>query len=276
MADLLSVLSQYTILTGTAQYLSTLDIFHLALANSDCYSMILQSPRVFNHLKLTALCDGRGLAQRQEFYSIYSGLDFTQDAAKRKPKYEEEIEVRVWNRKCDAECRFVPRVRDTNGRSYRRPHISINPWFIITNVICYCTACDVNVEASLPLSLSEYCDCDQYTRWICLKCKLEEEKIHGLYRQKRTQPSREYWQSDPDMDRGRCLQSHGLLAYWCPCGKRPPVDSNVRCAWCKRRHNLKTWMDEQLSNYIPAFDDDPDRATTRVVWSVLFDDRREG
>ncbi|KAG4439431.1 hypothetical protein IFR05_005078 [Cadophora sp. M221] len=82
MADLLSVLSQYKILTGTAQYLSTLDIFHLALANSDFYSVILQSPRVFNRLKLTALCDGRGLAQRQGFYGIYSGLDFTLDTAK--------------------------------------------------------------------------------------------------------------------------------------------------------------------------------------------------
>ncbi|CZR69082.1 uncharacterized protein PAC_18983 [Phialocephala subalpina] len=277
MSNLLSLLSQYTLLTGTAKYLSTLDIFHLALANSECYGIILQSAPVFNRLKLTALCDGTGLTARQEFRGPYAlgPKDFTWGRTGRRPHYDEELEVRVWNLKCDAanalpclscginvceECRYVPRVRDTKRGSHRRPHNE--PTASSYNVICYCTACDESVEADLPLSLSEYCDCDRYTRWICLKCKGREEKISGLYYQKRTKG---FW-ADPDLEEGMCLHNHqSRLAFWCPCGKRPPVDGHVRCAWCKRRHNLDTWMDENPT-YIPAFDEDPSQPTRQLAW----------
>ena len=73
------------------------------------------------------------------------------------------------------------------------------------NVICYCAACDENVEADLPLSLSRYCTCDQYTRWICLVCKAKEEKIYGLYHQKRTKVDYTW---DQDMEDGMCLNDH--------------------------------------------------------------------
>jgi hypothetical protein len=43
------------------------------------------------------------------------------------------------------------------------------------HIICYCAKCDSKVESELSLSLSEYCSCDQYTRWICLSCKKQEE-----------------------------------------------------------------------------------------------------
>ncbi|KAH7355396.1 hypothetical protein BKA65DRAFT_498330 [Rhexocercosporidium sp. MPI-PUGE-AT-0058] len=280
MSNLVPLLSQYAILTRTAEYLSTLDLFHLALANSDFYAIILQSAHVFNRLKRTALCDGTGLKERQEFRGIYafnSDDDCRGGATGRRLHYDEELEVRVWNLKCDAtnalpcrdcginvceECRFVPRVRDSTYSACRRPHN--NEYMDSSNVICYCPACDEKVEADLPLSLSEYCDCDQYTRWICLQCKAKEEKTHGLYIRKRTI---EFGLGPrmPDLEAGKWLYSHqSQLAYWCPCGARPPVEGHVRCAWCKRRHNTDTWMDED-PDYIPFFDDDPNQPS-REAW----------
>jgi len=104
MSNLLSLLSQYDILTDTAKYLSTLDLFHLALANSRFYAIILQSAPVFNRLKLTALCDGTGLTARQNFQGLYAlrPEDFDWGGGSRKAHYDEELEVRVWNLKCDA------------------------------------------------------------------------------------------------------------------------------------------------------------------------------
>ncbi len=101
----MSLLSQYTILTRAAEYLSTLDLFHLAIASSDFYAIILHSAPVFNRLKSTALCDGTGLKERQEFRGIYalnSDKDCRWGPTGRRPCYDEELEVRVWNLKCDA------------------------------------------------------------------------------------------------------------------------------------------------------------------------------
>lgn len=104
MSNLLSLLSQYNILTKTAEYLSTLDLLYLGLANSRFYAVILQSPPIFTRLKLTALCDGTGLIARQNFQGIYYALrpdDYVMGKG-RKAHYDEELEVRVWNLKCDA------------------------------------------------------------------------------------------------------------------------------------------------------------------------------
>ena len=104
MSSLFSLLSQYNILTKTAEYLSTLDLLHLGLANSSFHAVILHSTPIFNRLKLTALCDGTGLTARQNFQGIYYALrpqDFVMGKG-RKAHYDEELEVRVWNIKCDA------------------------------------------------------------------------------------------------------------------------------------------------------------------------------
>jgi hypothetical protein len=103
MSNLLSLLSQYEILADTAKYLSTLDLLHLGLANSRFYAIILQSAPVFDRLKLTALCDGHGLVARQKFQGIYALCPENFVWGKgRRPHYDEELEVRVWNLKCDA------------------------------------------------------------------------------------------------------------------------------------------------------------------------------
>jgi hypothetical protein len=74
----------------------------------------------------------------------------------------------------------MPRARDTSHyRSRRRPHLS--PPGECHTIICYCPECDKDIERNLPLRLSEYCDCDQYTRWICISCKILEEKEDEYY-----------------------------------------------------------------------------------------------
>src|SRR4051794_32425876 len=79
----------------------------------------------------------------------------------------------------------MPRVQDgLAGYSRRKPFR--NPWDSSDLVICYCKECDPDVERYLPLRLSEFCDCDQYTRWICVKCKVEEDKPSHEYCRRRT------------------------------------------------------------------------------------------
>jgi hypothetical protein len=130
------------------------------------------------------------------------------------------------------------------------------------------------VERDLPLRLSEYCDCDQYTRWICLPCKVAEDKEDRNYYKTRTEL--EYYDEPglnlTDHQHSRAVNAPSSCAcgfapyfnevynlanqdlkFWCPCGTRAPRDGNVRCAWCKRRHNLDAWMTER-SWEIPFFD----------------------
>jgi len=88
----------------------------------------------------------------------------------------------------------MPRVRDTVGwHSRRRPHL--DPAMQSHDIICYCAACDEKVERDLPLRLSEYCDCDQYTRWICLPCKVKENKEDRNYYKTSTKWEWE-WETD--------------------------------------------------------------------------------
>lgn len=271
MANIVALLSQYELLEKMAHFLSALDLFHLASTNSNLYILIRKTEPIFDRLKSVALCDGHGLKIRQEFGGIYQlhTEDYIWGRAQgRKAKYDEELEVRVWNLNCDSanglpclrcrvnvceECRYVPRVRDTPSyRSRRKPHHIPYPRPI--SIICFCAACDVEVERNLSLSLSEYCDCDQYTRWICLPCKVKEDQENRDYFQTRTKWYRE-WTSD--LEEG--MWHDGILeniAFWCPCGKRAPKDGNIRCSWCKRKHNLNTWKDGD-PDWTPFFDEDP-------------------
>lgn len=261
MATLLSLFSQYEILLRTAQYLTIHDLISLGSASKEAHSLILKSDSIFSRLKRTSLCCGHGLKARQDFIYPYN-LEIT--FRRNLPQHDEELEVRVWNLKCDAtnalpclkcninvceECRFVPRVQKRPDYSVRRrPHHNVA--FQSENVVCYCPPCDEKIERELPLSLSEYCNCDQFTRWICRQCKRDEDEESGEYYSKRTQFGDEMedggmWLGDNQHDR----------AFWCPCGERPPAGGNVRCSWCLRRHNQDTWFDEDPSK--TPFDVDP-------------------
>ncbi|KAH6669519.1 hypothetical protein B0J14DRAFT_598878 [Halenospora varia] len=269
MANIADLLSQYGLLKQMAHFLSALDLFHLALTNPVLYTLICKSKTTFDRLKSVALCDGHGLKMRQEFGGIYElrAEDFAWREGRR-ARYDEELEVRVWNLTCDStnglsclrcrvnvceECRYVPRVRDT-PRMYSLPRQHHLAYPRPNNIIFFCAGCDVEVERNLPLSLSEYCDCDQYKRWICLPCKVKEDQIYSKYLETRAKGDRE-WAGD--LEEG--MWYHGVvehIAFWCPCGERAPRGGNIRCSWCKRRHNLNTWKDGD-PDWIPFFDEDP-------------------
>lgn len=100
--DLLFLLSQYELLERTAQHLSTLDLFNIALTCHDLYSAILDSPLVFNKLKRLTICDGRGLIKRQTFTGLHKPHPTIKGQHTRGPIFDEEIEIRVYNVKCDA------------------------------------------------------------------------------------------------------------------------------------------------------------------------------
>jgi hypothetical protein len=101
----------------------------------------------------------------------------------------------------------MPRVRDGHPyRSRRRPHI--NPSCESHALICYCHSCDEKVERDLPFRLSEYCDCDQYTRWICLPCKVKEDQPEGHYYRTRTKSGFEYDKKGLQHDDGMWLDDH--------------------------------------------------------------------
>jgi len=162
----------------------------------------------------------------------------------------------------------MPRVRDTpRFRSRRKPYV--DEAYQSHDVICYCHTCDEKVERSLSLSLSKYCDCDQYTRWICVPCKVKEEQEDAEYYETRTKGEWELgehgesegwgfdreWEGERDI--GRMLHDHQhARAFWCPCGVRAPENGNVRCAWCKRKHNMDSWYQEENLE-LPYFDNDP-------------------
>lgn len=98
MSSLFRILSQYDILDTTAQYLSLLDLFRLAITCSRFYALIRKPDTLFSHWKRIALCDGRGLKARQEFRGIYASIR----PGCCRPEFDEELEVRVWNLQCDA------------------------------------------------------------------------------------------------------------------------------------------------------------------------------
>jgi hypothetical protein len=48
--------------------------------------------------------------------------------------------------------------------------------------MCLCNECDEETESALRGQfLNELCDCDVYTRWICLKCVREEQNFSKDY-----------------------------------------------------------------------------------------------
>ena len=103
MANIITLLRQCELLKRMANFLSTIDLFSLALANSELYTLIRKLEPIFNRLKSVALCDGHALRMRQEYQGIYElrPEDFKWEKGS-KARYVEELEVRVWNLKCDS------------------------------------------------------------------------------------------------------------------------------------------------------------------------------
>ncbi|GKT61718.1 hypothetical protein ColTof4_02651 [Colletotrichum tofieldiae] len=189
--------SSYEILKCLAAYVSSLDLYHLALTNRTQYHRILDSPTLFSILRRESLCDGRGLGKRQSFEPPYSSHPNRWDPG----AADEEIEVCLYNISCqeaDAlpcvkcginvceECRFYPRAEPSVFGPTRRPHLSLEDDH--GDIMCLCDECDANTEKKINGKfLNELCDCDLYKQWICIKCYQEINKFSSDYFQNHTQ-----------------------------------------------------------------------------------------
>ena len=169
----------------------------------------------------------------------------------------------------------MPRAR-AHGSTVR-PHYNDEEDYT-TNIICYCHEHDPEIEAELPLRLSEFCDCNVFARWMCVRCFARQQQEIEDYYDRHTDY---HCHSDeiPGVTNHYKILKVGEfedLAFWCPCGKRAPSDGDIRCQWCKRRHRTRDYLSpsfpigtdasvqrvldlswEPPRNYIPFFDDDP-------------------
>ncbi|KAK3377322.1 hypothetical protein B0T24DRAFT_620964 [Lasiosphaeria ovina] len=289
MASLEHLISQYPVLSTLASYVSSLDLFNLALTNRANHSAILSSPSLRRH----CLCDGHGLRDRQGFAGAYA---IPKHAYKKYYQFgsgarsgnwpehnvgaineDEPIEVRLYNIKCDEagalpcrrcginvceECRYYPRIRPAHSNApVRRPHLSL-AWFSY-NVTGFCPPCDARTESEVRGKfLSELCDCDMFRRWICNKCHSEEEQESKAYYAKHTDDERDWiTEVDDRLPATKAVINHQNTLYlYCPCGANVPPESRLRCSLCKRRHlSEEEWHREieEGGTEMPWFDDDP-------------------
>ena len=77
---------------------------------------------------------------------------------------------------------MVPRWRNHDAYDpSRRPHH--NTTYQCVNVVAYCAKCEEEVEKEKTIGIGEWCDCDRYERWVCLRCveieSAEEEWYHS-------------------------------------------------------------------------------------------------
>ncbi|KLO96971.1 uncharacterized protein FFNC_15076 [Fusarium fujikuroi] len=194
---------------------------------------------------------------------------------------DEEIEVRLYNIKCDEagalpclkcginiceECRCYPRAAPPNTHPNRRPHLRGSVQ--LDNIMCLCEECDAKTEKEVEGKfLNERCDCDIYTRWICVRCEDEERETAWKYFEEQTELDGN-WIVREDMDYGddfeptKTLPDHAFdRAFWCTCGKTVSQRTVPRCIWCKRRHLPESeWNQEfqDIGSKHPFFDNDPD------------------
>ncbi|RSM07888.1 hypothetical protein CDV31_008380 [Fusarium ambrosium] len=272
--NLTNLISSYSILTTLSSWISTLDLYHLALTNRTHHSFILASPQIFQVLTRQSLCDGRGLADRQEFRGLYKIYDF--DKGSKIIQRDEPVEVRLYNLKCDEtgalpcvkcgvnvceECRYYPRTTRSGRRrdSERRPHL--NATFQIGAVMCLCPPCDAAMEKEVQGKfLNELCDCDALRYWICSKCRQDVDTFTGNYRGEHTALEGEIQFFGP-LPTKQMNDAGWIRALWCMCGETILRDTRMRCTWCKRRHlPEEDWFDEweMIGSKMPWFDDDPD------------------
>lgn len=190
-SQITSIVAQYPVLCVLVQQLSTLDLFHLSLTSKAIHSYIQPSSNLFKVLTRQSLCDGLGLVKRQEFKDLYH-TDYTDYDSEK----DEPIEVQLWSLKCgesDAlpcvkcginvceECRYLDREALMSGKLNRVPYPDTNAEH--DNFMALCPPCDAKMEQEVQQKgyASPVCDCDAYTRWICLKCRKDEVKYTIQY-----------------------------------------------------------------------------------------------
>lgn len=103
MATLTALIAQYPVLQTLSSFLSTVDLFNLALTNRTHYSHILHSRINFDILRRDCLCDGSGLAKRQDFVGLYSLRHRSYIWGRQRKIWQDEpIEVQLYGTKCDS------------------------------------------------------------------------------------------------------------------------------------------------------------------------------
>ncbi|KAH6887026.1 hypothetical protein B0T10DRAFT_407001 [Thelonectria olida] len=269
--SLTDVISSYAILPTLASWISTVDLYHLALTNRSHYSHILASETIFKTLRRQSLCDGRGLADRQALRNLNPHFDYIWGRG-RKIHRDEEIEVRLYNLKCDEagalpcvrcginvceECRYCPRVPPENNYPVRRPHL--NGPLQLQGIVCLCLECDAKTEADVSGKfLNELCDCDLFERWVCRGCNHAEREAGSEYLEKHTKFE---WHPEDGEKPTKTMRDHAFVrAVWCVCGMEVPQETRPRCILCKRSHLPDgAWDDEweRVGSKMPYFDNDP-------------------
>ncbi|KAH7161486.1 hypothetical protein EDB81DRAFT_715013 [Dactylonectria macrodidyma] len=276
-SPLTDIVSSYAILPALASWLSTLDLYHLALTNRSNFASILGSPKIFKLFSRRCLCDGRGLVKRQEFQHPYSlpQENYLGENC-RKIHEDEPVEVRLYNIKCDEagalpcvrcginiceECRYYP--REPLRYPERRPHLNVSNE--ICNIMCLCRSCDDTVEKDVSGQfLNELCDCDVFERWICTKCKGEESRLSKQYLKQHTIVEGDFGWDDLFFQLSptkAILDNRTDRLFWCMCGAKISDDARPRCTLCKRRHlPERLWEGEwiEVGCRMPWIDDDPD------------------
>lgn len=187
MTNILSLFSQYELLTRTASYLSTVDLYRTAMTCSVLYGLIRQSDAIFASLKKVGLCDGSGLRARQTLAGFYHPNDCWGGGKESQDAKHDETNappcVKCGINTCH-ECRRVPRRRKRcrGWAPSRRPHFewrNLKGTYPSRNVMTYCAQCDPAINER---TRGQLCDCDRYTRWICMKCAEHEATEESWYR----------------------------------------------------------------------------------------------
>ena len=195
--DLTSILSIYPVLSTLSRFISTLDLFNVSLTSKICQTYIQPGSDIFKVLCRESLCDGRGLAARQNFCKPFYGPCNERDKTPPRPMIhdDDQIEVNVWAQRCDEvnalpcrrcginiceECRCLHRVALKTGRLQRVPFPDDNGEH--QNFFAQCTKCDAATEREIEGQfLNDRCDCDVWDRWVCCKCALQERELGEEY-----------------------------------------------------------------------------------------------
>ncbi|KAK3395069.1 hypothetical protein B0H63DRAFT_387828, partial [Podospora didyma] len=235
---------------SVASYVSTLDLFNIALTNRANHTSILGSPDFFRDvLRRDCLCDGYGLRDRQNFSGQHA---LTEENGSSFTRWDEPIEVRLYNLKCDEadalpcrvcsfnvceECRDSPRLNRHDEQPSRRPHLANDGATYMTG---FSPPCDTKMEDEVRGKfLHELCDCDIFHRWVFQKCACEERVAATAYFEEHTSKIPAYTYKalgDKNTNTQKIRRYEDIFYIYSPCGANVPKKSRLRCSFCKRQH----------------------------------------
>lgn len=191
------VFTAYPILKSLASSLTPKDLYHLARTNRLHFSSILGSKELFQALRRQCICDGRGLQWRRDSQASTQYLWPYWVTGDEYEAYAARMRARVGRAECGEsksfpcfkcginvceECRDYPREEAYHPRFFGYPRPHLDAAYQPKNIMYLCPPCDEEAEKkSLETLGSDRCDCNLYTRWICMDCVEKEDKFTGDY-----------------------------------------------------------------------------------------------